>query len=138
MRVIAPYSYCLGPEYDPQTPQGLQPARKIDLLTSQPANPGHTSGRPRVVERGLSGYLGLEISSAGFSCRAAVGPPNLAYGNENDLRLRLLLPRIRQQPRMGARQCERRQRRQAAHARRQPGPMRDLLEPAAGVDEEGP
>jgi hypothetical protein len=53
----------------------------------------------------------------GFSCRAAPAPPNLRYGNENDLRLRLLFPRIRQQPRMGARQRERRQRRQATHAR---------------------
>jgi hypothetical protein len=33
----------------PQTPYGLQPAGKIDLLTSMPANPGLTSGLPRVT-----------------------------------------------------------------------------------------
>ena len=63
---------------------------------------------------------------------------NLTHGNENDLCMRLLLPRSGQQPGVGSRPRPRRQRRQAIDARRRSRPLRNLLESAPDVNEEGP
>jgi hypothetical protein len=98
-------------------------------------NPSAARQRGTLMDNGESVR---RFTPAGFSCPAAMSPPNLAHGNENHFCVRLLPPGSGQQLGMGSRPRQRRRRRQAIDARRRSRPLRNLLESAPDVDEEGP
>jgi hypothetical protein len=111
-------------------------SRGILLITKAPR---FWSPRPQGLQRARSFKDPPQSHGpAGFSCPAAMSPPNLAHGNENHFCVRLLLPRSGQQLGVGSRPGPRRRRRQAIDARRRSRPLRNLLESAPDVDEEGP